>query len=300
MNLMWFALSILALLMQTTRRSAEKRATKNINSMALTWLQQAVAMPLIIVTLFFAKFYWPSELSAHFWQLLIVYVAMSSLDVYCYFRAISIADISYVAPLLTLVAVGNIIGAYFVLGQVPSVFGVIGALLIMTGAYLNNLAKRRQKINVQGAQVALGLVLVSVVLRSYYANIEVSMLRLTNPTSYNFYSSLLCIPFILLISSIIVRQKRDKYPNYWSDMRVGVRKHIVPLAIVGVTYTINLLATYQAKLIGTNAGYVGAIKSASVLPLVLIGVIFFKEKVVRIQWIGLGLIIIGLVAIAVN
>jgi len=83
---MWFVLSILALLMQTTRRSAEKRAAGNINSMALTWLQQAVAMPLIIVTLFFARFYWPSELPAHFWQLLVVYVALSALDVYCYFK----------------------------------------------------------------------------------------------------------------------------------------------------------------------------------------------------------------------
>jgi len=35
------------------------------------------------------------------------------------------ADISYVAPLLTLVAVGNIAGAYVVLGQVPSAFGIM-------------------------------------------------------------------------------------------------------------------------------------------------------------------------------
>jgi drug/metabolite transporter (DMT)-like permease len=297
---MWFALSILALLMQTTRRSAEKRAAGNINSMALTWLQQAVAMPLIIATLFFAKFYWPSELSAHFWQLLIIYVALSSLDVYCYFKAISMADISYVAPLLTLVAVGNIAGAYVVLGQIPSVLGIIGAVLIMSGAYLNNLAKRRQKANVKGNQFALVLVLVSVVARSYYANIEVSMLRIANPTSYNFYSSLVSIPFILLISMVVVRQRRGHYENYWSNVKVGVQQHVWPLALIGVTYTINLLATFQAKLIGPNAGYVGAIKSASVLPLVLIGVLFFKEKVVQLQWAGLALILLGLAAIATN
>lgn len=297
---MWFALSILALLMQTTRRSAEKRAAGNINSMALTWLQQAVAMPLIIVTLFFAKFYWPTELPGHFWQLLIVYVALSSLDLYCYFKAISIANISYVAPLLSLVAVGNIAGAYVVLHQVPSLFGIIGAVLIMSGAYLNNLAKRRQKTNIKGDQLAIILVLISVVVRSYYANIEVSMLRLSNPTSYNFYSSLLSIPFILLISSIIVRQRRGHYENYWVNVKTGVRQHVWPLALIGVTYTINLLATYQAKLIGPNAGYVGAIKSASVLPLVLVGVIFFKEKVVKMQWFGLALIVLGLAAIATN
>lgn len=286
--------------MLTTRRSTEKRAAKNINSMALTWLQQAVAMPFIIATLFFARFYWPTELSAYFWQLMAVYVVLSSLDLYCYFKAISIADISYVAPLLSLVAVGNIAGAYVVLGQVPSALGLAGAFLIMGGAYLNNLAKRRQKLNIRGDQLAVALVLVSVVARSYYSSIEVSMLRLSNPTSYNFYTSVLSVPFILLISIIIVRRRRTHYENYWKTLRQGVHQHIWPLVLIGVTYTINLLATYQAKIISPNAGYVGAVKSASILPIVLIGVFFFREKVVRMQWVGIFMIVLGLAAIATN
>jgi len=297
---MWFALSLLALFMQTARRSTEKKAARNIDSMALTWLQQAAGMPFIILSLFFAKFYLPSQLPGHFWQLLVVYVICSSADVYCYFRAITIADISYVAPLLSLFAVGNIAGAFLVLHQKPSLFGIAGAFLIVGGAYLNNLAKRREKTNISGNQMALILVLVSVVLRSYYANIEVSMLRVSNPTSYNFYSSLLCIPFIILISTIVVKQRSADYPNYIEKLQVGVKQNIWPLLIIGFTFTANLLATYQAKLISPNAGYVGAIKSASVLPLVLVGVFFFKEKVVRIQWIGLGLIVVGLTAIAIN
>jgi drug/metabolite transporter (DMT)-like permease len=297
---MWFFLSIVALLMQTTRRSAEKKATRGIDSMALTWLQQAVGMPFIVATLFFAKFYLPTELPLHFWGLLAVYVVCSSVDLYCYFKAISIADISYVAPLLTLVAVGNIAGAYVVLGQIPSTYGLAGAVLIMAGAYLNNKAKRDQKTNVHGNRLALILVLISVVFRSYYANLEVSLLRDSNSTSYNFYSSLLSIPFILIISMIVLRQRRGQYEQYWSKLGTAMKSHVVPLVIIGITYTINLLATYQAKLIGPNAGYVGAIKSASVLPIVLIGMFFFKEKVVRLQWIGLVLIIFGLAAIALN
>lgn len=299
---MWFVLSILALFMQTARRSTEKKAARNIDSMALTWLQQAAGMPFIIATLFYAKFYLPDQLPAHFWQLMIIYVVASSLDVFCYFKAISIADISYVAPLLTLVAVGNIIGAYFVLGQVPTVYGVAGALLIMTGAYLNTLAKRREKTNVKGNKLAVILILLLVIVRSYYANVEVTMLRDSNPTTFNFYSSLLSIPFIILVSIIVIRRSRNgtKYQNYWAKVNDSARQHVIPLAIIGLTYTINLLATYEAKLIGPNAGYVGAVKSASVLPLVIIGLLFFKEKVVKLQWIGLVLIVVGLIAIAFN
>ena len=299
---MWFLLSILALFMQTARRSTEKKATRNIDSMALTWLQQAAGMPFIIATLFFAKFYLPSQLPAHFWQLMVIYVVASSLDVFCYFKAISIADISYVAPLLTLVSVGNIAGAYLVLGQVPTIYGFAGALLIMAGAYLNNLAKRREKTNVKGNKLAVILILILVAVRSYYANVEVTMLRDSNPTTFNFYSSLFSIPFIILISMLVIRRGRNstKYQNYWTGVKIGARQHVIPLIIIGLTYTINLLATYEAKLIGPNAGYVGAIKSASVLPLVLIGLFFFREKVVKLQWIGLVLIVVGLLAIAFN
>jgi drug/metabolite transporter (DMT)-like permease len=297
---MWFPLSLLALLMLTARRSAEKKATSSINSMALAWLQQAVAMPFIIATLFFAKFYWPGELSAHFWELIVIYVALSSLDLYLYFRALTIADISYVAPLLSLVAVGNIAGAYIVLGQIPSLLGLVGAALIMGGAYLNSMAKKREKTNVKGNRLALLLILIHVVLIAYYANLEVSILRLSNPTSYNFYTSILSIPLVILVSSIIVRQRRANYENYWANVKVGAKQHVWPLVFIGVTYTINLLATYQAKLDSPNAGYVGAVKSASVLPIVIIGLFFFKEKVVRLQWLGLVLIIAGLALIATN
>lgn len=297
---MWFALSIVALFMQTTRRSSEKRVSKNIDSMAMTWLQQAVALPFIVGTLFLARFYMPTDMSAQFWQLMVVYVVCSSLDVYFYFKAISIADISYVAPLLTLFAVGNLAGAYVVLGQVPTLYGMIGAVLIMTGAFLHNVAKRRQARHIKANQLALLLVLGSVLLRSFYANIEVIMLRETNPTSYNFYSTIACIPFVLLVSAVVLRSRRTHYQAYWRTVREGVSKHYWPLLLVGVTYTINLLATYQAKLIAPNAGYVGAIKSASVLPTVLIGIFFFKEKVVRLQWLGLVCILFGLIVISLQ
>ena len=286
--------------MLSIRRSAEKSASKDINSMAMVWLQQAVAIPLIIGSLFLAKFYWPGELSSTFWMLLALYVVTSVIDLYCYFKAISIADISYVAPLLTLFVAGNMAGAFIILGQVPSMAGIAGAALIMAGAYLNNLAKRRQKTNTKQNRLALILVLVAILFRSFYANIEVIMLRETNPTSFNFYSSMATIPSVILVTWLIVRRNRSKYERYWSDVGAGAKRHFWPLVFVSVTYTVNMLATYQAKLLSPNAAYVAAIKSAAVVPLVLIGIFFFKEKVAGLQWAGIALIILGLVALATN
>ncbi|HSH18283.1 MAG TPA: EamA family transporter [Candidatus Saccharimonadales bacterium] len=297
---MWFSLSLLALLMLTVRRSTEKKVAGNISNIALTWLPQAIALPVIIGTLLLSRFYWPSELSVQFWGLMAVYVILGALDLYCYFKAISVADISYVTPLLTLFVVGNLIGAYLILGQVPSTTGIAGALLIMAGAYVITLAKQKEKQNVQRNTLALLLVLVVVVVRSFDANIEVLMLRESNPISFNFYVTILTVPFVLAITALIIRQRPVQYERYWAKLATDTRTYMWPLVIIGITYTINMLATYQAKLVSPNAAYVAAIKSAALLPIILIGIFFFKEKVGRLQWFGIFLIGLGLAALATN
>lgn len=298
---MWFLLSLLALVMLASRRSAEKKATGHINSLALTWLQQAAAMPFIIATLFFAKFYWPSELSAHYWELLIVYAVLISLDTFLYFKALTIADVSYVAPLLTLVALGNIAGAYVILHQTPTAGGLAGAALIVTGAALTYSAKRHDHTNRDSNKLALLFVLFIVLVRGLNSNIEVLMLRVSNPTSFNFYSSVLSIPLIILAALLVIAtNKTGKYTGHWRQVGKDMRVHRRLLLFIGITYTINMLATYQAKLIGPDAGYVGAIKNASVLPIMLIGLFFFKEKIYPKQWLGLGFIVAGLALLSMS
>lgn len=295
---MWFPLTLLALSMLVVRRSTEKNLSTKVDSLSLAWLQQTLALPFIFITLFFAPFYWPGELSSHFWILMALYVVSISVDIYCYFKALSLADITLVAPLMTLAAVGNIIGAYFVLHQRPSIMGIGGAVLIILGAALINRSKRQQKQHIKQNSLAFVYVLILVLVRAYCSNIEVLMTREANPTTFNFYSSVLAAPFILLMT-VLIRKKR-KVADYWKTVYSGTKQFLWPLLFIGLTYTINLTATYQAKLDSPNAGYVGAIKSASVLPMVVIGVLFFKEKITRMQVYGLILILIGLVALATN
>lgn len=292
---------MLALSMLVARRSTEKVVTSNISSLAIAWLQQAFALPFIIITLFFARFYWPSELSAFFWTTMSLYVVLLAVDIFCYFKALSLADVSYIAPIMTLVAVGNVVGAYIVLGQKPSIYGLVGAAMIVAGASFVYRAKRKDADNHHTNKIAMLLILLLVVVRSFNSNIEVSMIREANATTFNFYSSILTVPFIFFVSLFIIHSnKTDKYKNYWRGVQQGVQKHRWMLWFIGLTYTINMLATYSAKLISPNAGYVGAVKSASVLPMVLVGLFFFREKVVPQQWFGLVLIMGGLTLLAFN
>lgn len=126
------------------------------------------------------------------------------------------------------------------------------------------------------------------------------MLRMSNPTSYNFYTSVLTVPFVVVTTLLILKTRRRNIPAYWRELGSTSRAHVWPLAVVAVTYTINMLATYQAKVTAPNAAYVGSIKAASVLPVALLGMIFFKEKVTRKQWLGIGSMLVGLAVMAIN
>lgn len=297
---MWVTLSFMALFALVVRRSAEKNTSKKIDSMTLSWLQQFMAMPFIIATLFFAPFYLPTQVTPSFWQIMLIYVACTAIDLYCYFKALSLADISYVAPLLALIAAGNVVGAYFVLGQQPTVWGFGGALLVVTGAVLNNRGKRVKSVSEKrNNSMALLLVMILVVVRSYYSNIELFMLREVNPTTFNFYSSALTIPLLFALA-VTFWKRQGKSISYYKHSLAAIKSNFWALGFIGFTYTINLLATYQAKILSPNAGYVGAIKSAQVLPMVLVGMVFFHEHVTKKQWLGLGLICLGLVGLSLN
>lgn len=105
---------------------------------------------------------------------------------------------------------------------------------------------------------------------------------------------------LLMLSSRRAAEKKaatgiDSMAMAWLQQSVAM-----PLVIVGVTYTVNMLATYQAKVTAPNQAYVGSIKAASVLPVVALGVVLFHEKVTPKQWAGIGCMLAGLAAMAIT
>ncbi len=294
---MWFPLALVALVMLVARRTVEKDLSGKIDSLALAWLQQAFALPFIFVTLFFAPFFMPGELSANFWFWTVLYSFGCAVDLYLYFKALSLAEVSYVAPLLALAGVTTVFGSVLILHQKPTLWGFGGAALVVAGTILVHRGKMKHVESRERNQLALWLILILVVLRASYSNFELWPLRESNPTTFNFYTSLLTLPMVLILTSIL---RRNQAKVYWAKTVKHMRSYIYPFLFIGLTYTINLTATYQAKLLSPTAGYVTAVKSAQVVPMVLIGAWLFREKVTKKQWYGVGLISLGLLGLGLG
>jgi drug/metabolite transporter (DMT)-like permease len=149
-----------------------------------------------------------------------------------------------------------------------------------------------EKLATKSNGLAITLVLIIVVLRGFYSPFEVIALRETNAIYFNFATSLMSVPVIMLI--MYVRGKRQKMSLISRDLLASVNKHKLLLILIGLTYTINLTCTFAGKLLAHDAAYVTTIKSAQVLPMAIVGMVLFKEKIIPRQWTGLGFIIAGL------
>jgi drug/metabolite transporter (DMT)-like permease len=289
---MWFPLALTGMFMLVLRRSTEKRLTGPIPAGSMAWLQQLAAMPFMLALLPFATFYMPNQLSLVFYAVVILYVLVTSLDVILYFKAIEVGDISVISPLISLGIVTSLIGTYFILGQVPTFAGIIGSLCIIVGAYFASHKPASHISSALNNRLAIILVLIIVMLRGIYSPAEVIAIRLTNPIYFNFVTSLLSIPVIMFV--MWLRGRATGRPLFSQKLLETAKIHRLGLLFIGLTYTINLTATYTAKLISPNAAYVTTIKGAQVLPMVLVGMLFFREKIHRGQWFGLALILTGL------
>ncbi len=292
---MWFPLALTAMLMLVVRRSTEKTLADKIPATSMAWLQQFVALPFILLAFLLpaAVFLNPLGLSQQFYAVLVIYAVLSAADVILYFKAISLGDISVIASTMSLTVVSSLIGSYFILSQVPSAMGIAGSVCILVGAYL---ATKRppsaDALNTAANKLALVLILGVVILRGIYGPLEVIGINESNPYYFNLATSLVAVPIIMLV--MYWRGRNTGKPAFSKSLLSAVKTHRIGLLIIGVTYTINLTCTFTAKVMAENAGYIPTVKSASVLPVMILGVLLFREKVRKRQWLGLGIIIVGL------
>jgi transporter family protein len=291
---MWLIFALLGQFFLAGRRTTEKKLSSTVDSATMSWLQQFVALPFMIALLPLAVFYNPLHLSAHFYFVMIIYVVFGAIDLLFYFKALNVGDVTVIAPIITLASVSSVIGSYFILDQKPSTLGIIALTIVVIGAYISS-TKRRHSKTATNNRLAVLLTLGSVLLRGVVAPIEVIDIRLTNPIYFNLISSLFLIPTVMLVgftlSKLRARPKRPK-------LKDSVARHKWGLLIVGITYTASLTFNFYGKLLAPNAGYITVVRTAVVLPMVLIGALFFKEHVTKRQWYGLVVILSGLTLFA--
>jgi uncharacterized membrane protein len=207
---MWFIYSLLAMSLLVTRRGTEKSLTSKIPSTAMAWLQQLAALPFMLAMLPFAMWYNPLSLGSEVSFLFLAYAILTATHLIMYFKAIQVGDISIVAPLISLTAGTSILGAFIILGQMPTFYGLLGAFLIIIGAYFAAKTKQVSKTATNN-KLAVILTVIDVFLLGFYTPIEVLVIRRTNVIYFNFVSSFLAVSLVFVVILILQKNLKQKY-----------------------------------------------------------------------------------------
>ena len=273
---MGYFLALLTAIVEAVRIAVSKHGLKTVDEYFLTWALRLVAtiiiFPLVISTGIPA-------LGRQFWLAATYMAISSSISTILYLKAINTAPISLTTPMLSFTPLFVLLTGSLIIGEFPSLIGLIGSLIIVFGAYI------LQPFHLSLKQTGTRLMLVVALI--WAVDAPMHKIGIVNSSVMFWTLTQFLGPAILLLPFLPrLTNKRIKVFNQWR----------VILLIGALTALGQIFQMESFKLI--LAVYSLAIKRTAVLFTVLLGWWFFKETEIKKRLAGAGLMILGILLIS--
>jgi len=250
-----------------------------------------------------------------------------------YMKALKYSDLSISVPMLTFTPLFLLVTSPIILGEFPSLLGLLGIFLIVSGSYLLNIKEFKQgylaPFKALFRERGPKLMLIVAFLWSITSNYDKIGALNSSPLLWilavNLFIAICMIPLLLkysltssqktsvlppsykgtsglspyskktsvLSSSSQIRSSRDK------DNGVLIQQNIKILVIMGLLSTLTSIFQIYAITL-TLVAYVIAIKRTSVVFSVLWGHYIFHEKGVKERLLGASIMVMGVVCIVLS
>jgi len=285
--MLWFLLSLLTAISHSTRDLFSKKSLQKVDIYIIAWSIRSFALPFLLPILLFIQI---PILDSTFWYAVIIGGTLNLIVSIIYMKAIKISPLSLTVPMLTFTPLFLLITSPIIVGEFPTIYGVIGILLIVLGAYVLNirgigknlLTPFKMLVKEKGSV----LMLIVAFVWSITSNIDKIAVQHSSPLFYtvvfNVFISCLFLPLLFVKS----RKEIRKIPlNVKSLLLIGLFSALIP---VFQFYAISL----------TLVAYVISIKRTSAIFSSLYGFFFFKEKHMKERLLGAVIMVIGVLFIA--
>lgn len=285
---MWLPLALLTAIFESGKDIFSKKGlTAGADIYIMAWAWRLLALPFLLPLLPAAL---PVKLGAAFWPALVVGAGLNILAALLYMEAIRASDLSLSVPLVTFTPLFLLVTSPLLLREIPDLSGIFGVLLIVSGAYLLNIAKLhdgpaaplRALFKERGARLMLLVALIW----SLTANIDKIGLQNSSPllwaTAINAAIALGMLPLVLL------RVRRPQVSRQWPWRW---------LLLVGLCGGLTTLCQMLAISL-TQVPYVIAVKRLSILFTALYGLLLLREKGLRERLTGTLVMLAGVIVLA--
>src|SRR3989344_5990398 len=185
---MWFIFAFISASISGGKRIYYKHLTNFFGNFSMGFLTLAFSLLPTLILVFIL----PNEidtwaLSLRFWiPLSVSLFGIYPIQTYLFYRATREGDVSTVTPVLALLPVFNIVTSLILLNEKPSIIGLVGIILVVSGTYLMLLQKTAKKRIATPVLMMIGAVF-CIALGSTLDKIAI---QASNPVFYSFVNTL--------------------------------------------------------------------------------------------------------------
>jgi uncharacterized membrane protein len=234
-----------------------------------------------------------------FWTSVAISGAINIMTSYLYNRSIQISTLSATVPYLSFTPAFLVVVAFMVLGEVPTVSGVLGiSIAVLGGFWLQNSndkhdAKDFPLDNINAGKGSMYMILVAFLWSVSNAFDKIGV-KNSSPLIYG-----AAIQIVVALGSFVLQRLKVGSDELYQPLGVQAQIPWRYVILAGVTsvvsYYINLVATQSLEV-----SYVIAIKRSGCIWSVLLGKIFFRERHLRKKIPSIMLMVIGVVCIVLG
>jgi len=264
---MWFAASLISAVVYSARGIVEKLYINKVDKYVLALAVRLFALPLFLTSLIVNY----QDLPLRFWLATVYVSAISTpIEMIFFYKALQGAEISYLVPILSFSPIITSIFGYIFFKETPTILGLLGMFLIVSGIYILNVTKVGEGIfepfkRLSGNKSVRYL---SIMLAFYSVAIVIDKVAITGANMY-YYAFVNYLLVTISLFCITLYKAKSKL--------IELRTNFKPFAFIGLIVAVYTLLRFYALQQGTSS-YVSAIMASSTIFTTIFGIIFLKEQ----------------------
>ncbi|MEK7587585.1 MAG: DMT family transporter [Patescibacteria group bacterium] len=290
---MWFYFALATSFISAVSIILNKRILKGVSPSVLTWCTLVLATPIIAI---FAIKEGVPNLNILFVAGVVGSVLFYTISQITQFRAMKIADLSAIYPLVSLGPIFTLLVAFLPpLNEKPGLIAIVGILVTLFGTYVLNVSNAKEgllkPIKLLFENKASALMIFSVLVGSVVVVFDKLAINNTLPKSTTFVLLVENILVIVGLLPILYLKTRNFAREIFDNKKLFI--------ILGVLNAFSTIFAFSATG-GGDVGIVSTIFKAQLLFVLLFSFLFFKDRPKFETIIGSIIMILGVVLIKIG
>lgn len=284
--MIWAILSILSGFSAATSDALLKKHLVKTNTMLVVWSRFAFASLFLLLLLPFVGI---PKLDAVFWIIALILVPFEIVALFLYVKAVQQSPLSLILPLLAFTPIFLIPISFVLLGELPSVMGIFGIVLIVAGSYVLNFSHIGKGIFDPFKELFRNKGSLMMLAVAFIYSITSAISKIAVQRSNALFFSIFYTILILIVLSAFIFNELTRNFN-------GIKNNIKGFAYSGFFYGLMIWFHFVALSL-VIVPYMIALKRTSSIFGVAYGWLIFKERNIAERMTGTLIMVFGVILI---